>query len=282
MKQTSSLLIILASLFTQLRGQPNTNSAYNNLEIVKHYNVNLSSRTGGGIAVYKVNGRQVNKQTYDKYKSTSKSWSSCCPCILKLYDEKENLLRESVSCTDCGVGWFKTYHENGNLKLTGSYMENTSGDWKNIYYAGYCNKPNGQWTYFNEKGDTLYSEFWANGEFLKQVPEQRNAEIWDIDLTLNGKVIDTQTIAFDQIQDLKIIPKYKNNNKDTKLTITLEVSATGYESNEKQFTVESFKYIDVASMISEAGIPNDTKSTFWLTIYSDDQAFRGYTLNVKR
>ena len=88
---------------------------------------------------------------------------NCCPCILESYDEKDNLIRESVSCTDWGVGWFKTYYKNGNLELTGAYKENPKGDWNDIWDRVYCSDPNGKWTYFKENGDTLYSEFWDNG-----------------------------------------------------------------------------------------------------------------------
>jgi len=284
MKKLIGLIIVLllSIALGQLYGQSDSSTVYKNLKTKKFYSVSLSSQTSNGIGTYEVNGKSVSKSTYDKYKSTWKNMETCCPCILKSYNEKDVLIREAVSCTDCGVGWFKTYYLNGRLKLTGSYKENSTGNWDDIWDRGYCSVPNGQWTYFNEKGDTLYSEFWNNGEFVKQTPEQSDTEIWDVLLTLNGQKVDKQIIAINDIGNLTIDPKYKNSNSNSNLTINFEVSAIGYKMNEKQFTVESFKKIDVNSMLVEVGIPKDKKTSFVLTIYSNNQAIKRFYLNVKK
>ena len=86
------------------------------------------------------------------------------------------LLSEGVYCTDCGVGFFKEFYPDGNVKLSGKYKENPTGNWKNYN----CQVEHGQWVYFKENGDTLYSEYWNNGEFIKQVPEQSKMEIWKV------------------------------------------------------------------------------------------------------
>jgi antitoxin component YwqK of YwqJK toxin-antitoxin module len=107
-----------------------------------------------------MNGNVVDKPIYDKYKSAWKNMETCCPCILRSYDENDILLSEQVSCTDCGVGWFKEYYPNGNLRLTANIKKNPTGDWKNIWERKYCNIEIGQWDYFNENGKKIYSEFW--------------------------------------------------------------------------------------------------------------------------
>ena len=281
MKRIILKIILLLVFMTKVFGQSDTNLVYKDLEEKKFYKVQLYS-SKDIINTYKVNGKIVNKKTYKKYESTWKNMENCCPCILQTYDENEVLLQEYVSCTDCGVGWFKIYYGNGNIKLSGNYKENPTGNWDDIYYRGYCNVPNGQWTYFNENGDTLYSELWNNGEFIRQFPEQDSTEIWGVELTLNNEIIDTQVVEIDQIKNLKINPKYKNSNKNSVLTITFEVTAVGHKVNRKEFTLKSFKNIDVDAILSEVGIPKDKKTSYYLRVYSNYEPVKYFYLKVKR
>lgn len=282
MKHTYFIIIVLITHFGQVCGQTDTATVYNNLETRKFYSVGLHSQTGSGKVVYEVNGKRATKRKYDKYQSTWKNMETCCPCILKSYDESDNLIRESVSCTDCGVGWFKIFYKNGKVKLSGTYKENPTGDWNDIWNRGYCSVPNGQWTYFKENGDTLYSEFWNNGVFIKQVPEQPKVEIWDVEIQFNGQDAEALSIPISNVGDLTIEPKYKNSKTSNELTLTFQVSAIGHKMNKKSFTLESFKNIDVDSMLQEAGIPKDKKTDFLLTIYEGDIAVKNAYLNIKK
>lgn len=282
MRHYTLTLIILTIALGQAFGQTDSTTVYKGLKTKKFYSVGLSSQTTNGKGTYEVNGKKVSKSTYDKYKSTWKNMETCCPCILESFDENDNLIRKSVSCTDCGVGWFKTYYKNGNVKLSGTYKENPRGDWKDIWDRGYCSVPNGQWTYFKENGDTLYSEFWDNGVFIKQVPEQTKVEIWDVEVLSNGQNIDTISIPIASIGDLTIQPKFKNSNTDSKITIKFEVSAIGHRMNEKEFTLETFKNIDVNAMLSEVGIPKDKETSFTLSVYSDGKVVKRFYLNVNK
>jgi antitoxin component YwqK of YwqJK toxin-antitoxin module len=282
MKQRTLIIILLTIVFGQVYGQTDTSTVYKDLETKKFYSVGLSSQTTNGRARYEVNGKKVSKFTYDKYESTWKNIETCCPCILKSYDEQDVLLREAVSCTDCGVGVFKEFYPNGKIKLSGRYKENPTGNWEDIWARGFCNVPDGQWVYFNEKGDTLYSEFWKDGEFVKQVPEQKINEIWKIGLTLNGESVDKKTLTPEQVKQLVITPKFKNSSKtENNFTIKFQVSAIGHRQNEKTFTLESFKNIDVLQMLSEVGIPSDKKTSFTLTVYDNGKAIANFYLDVK-
>lgn len=279
MKKTfllSTLIFTLSHVF----GQSDSLTIYKNLKTEKFYSVNLSAVRKGRKLVHRVNGKKVSKSTYDKFDSAWENMANCCPCILEAYDEKDNLLKESVACTDCGVGWFKEYYLNGKLKLSGSFKENPTGNWDNIWDRGYCSIPEGEWIYFNKNGDTLYSEFWNSGNFVKQVPEQKTAEIWKVDLTLDGKNIDTQKVAIEQVGDLLIQPKYKNSNSNSNLSITFEVSAIGHQINQKRFTLESFKKISVASMLAEVKIPKDEKTMFLLSVLNNGIVIEYFSLNV--
>lgn len=282
MKQYFLIIIFLTIAFGQTFGQIDSTTIYKGLETKKFYSVGISSRTIKGKSRYEVNGKKVSKSKYDKFLSTWKNMETCCPCILKSYDEKDVLIREAVSCTDCGVGVFKEYYQNGKVKLTGRYKENTSGNWDNISARGFCNIRDGEWTYFNQQGDTLYSEFWNNGEFIKQVPEQKSNEICKVELTLNGESVENRILTPEQVQQLVITPKFKNNSKtENNFTIKFEVSAIGYRQNEKSFSIESFKNIDVLQMLSEVGIPSDKKSIFSLTLLDNGKVITEFFLDIK-
>jgi len=269
-------------MLVQVFGQTDSNTVYKKLKTKKFYSVGLSSQTENGQGTYEVNGKKVNKSAYDKYQSTWKNMENCCPCILKSYNENDILLREAVSCTDCGVGWFKEFYPNGNLKLTGFYKENPTGKWKDIWNRGYCSVKNNQWTYFKENGDTLYSEFWKDGEFIKQVPEQSVSEVWEIDIMLNGQKIDKQELSINKVKNLKIIPKYKNSNTDSLITIKFKVSAVGHRMNEKEFTLNTFKDIDINAMLSEVEIPKDKKTTFVLFVFQGSTFWKSFYLDMKK
>lgn len=256
---------------------------YKRLKTKKFYSANFYSQSGYGIeTIYKINGEFVNKRTFKKYKKKWKNMENCCPCILETFDINETLLTKGVSCTDCGVGWFNSYYPNGKIKISGGYKENPTDDWENIWYRGYCSVKNGQWTYFNNNGDTLYNEFWKNGEFIKQIPEQDSAEIWDIELFNNGQIVDTQFIEINQIPKLEIFLKYKNSKTISDLTIEFEVSAIGHKQSIKKFTIDSFKEINVNEMLEEVGIPKEKSTSFELSVFNKEQVIKRFYLNVKK
>lgn len=275
-------MIIFTIAFGKAYGQFDSTTIYKNLETKKFYSVSLSSQITKSKSIYKVNGKKVSKSTYNKYKSTWINMKTCCPCILKSYDENDVLISEAVSCTDCKVGWFKSYWANGNLKLTAYYKENPTGNWNDIWKRGYCSVRNGKWTYYDVNGNTLYSEFWENGVFVKQEPEQNEVEIWKVEIKLFGQDASTLSIPIDKVGDLAIEPKYKNSKTASKVIIKFEVSAIGFGINEKEFTLESFKEIDVKAMLLEVGIPNDKTATFILSVYSDEKLVKRFFLNLIR
>lgn len=277
------LLIILTIAFGKAFGQTDTTTVYKGLETKKFYSVGLSSNTINGRGTYEVNGKKVAQSTYEKYMSTWENMKTCCPCILKTYDEKDVLIKEAVSCTDCGVGVFTEFYPNGKVKLSGRYKENPTGNWDDLWKRGFCNVRDGKWTYFNENGDTLYAEYWQDGKFIKQIPEQNKTEIWKIDLTLKGEIIDQQILTIEQVKELVVTPKFKNSHRDNvKLTINFEVSAVGHKQNKKTFTLESFKSIDVNKMLSDVGIPADKKTTFMLEVCNNGTIIARYYLNIKQ
>jgi len=282
MRNHTLTIIILTIALGQAFGQSDSTTNYKGLETKKFYSVGLSSQTTNGKGTYEVNGRKVSKSTYDKYQSTWGNMETCCPCILKSYDENDVLIREAVSCTDCGVGLFKEFYPNGNVKLSGRYKENPSGNWDDIWARGFCSVKDGQWTNFNEKGDTLYSEFWKDGKFIEQVPEQKLTEIWEVELTLKGETIDKQLLTVEQVKELVVTPKFKNSHRDNiNLTINFEVSAVGHKQNKQSFTLESFKNIDVTKMLSDVGIQTDKQTTFKMEVCNNGTVIARFYLIIK-
>ena len=263
-------------------GQQTNTTLYGDLETKMFYSVGISSETKNGKSNYEANGNKISESTYHKYKATWENMKTCCPCILKSYDESDILLREEVACTDCGVGWFKTYFKNGKVKLSGSYKENHTGDWTDIWNRGYCSVPDGQWTYFSENGDTLYLEFWENGKFIKQSPEQLIEEIWDIEIQLYGQDAMSLVIPIANVGSLAIEPKYKNSISNSTITVKFEVSAIGHKRNKKEFTLESFKKIDVNNILDEVGIPNNKKTNYVLSVFSDEKLIKSFYLNIEK
>ncbi len=261
------LFIFLIANLLSLHSQEDSNSVYQDLEIRKFYSVGKSSSTVGSQTTYKVNGKTVSASTYNKYHSTWDNMSTCCPCILKSYDENDVLLTEAVSCTDCGVGYYKEFYPNGNLKLKGNFKENPTNDWNDIYKRGYCNVQDGKWLHYNEKGQITYIEIWDEGKFIEQKPKSKKVEIWKVELLLNEERIDTQKVSLNEFHKLKISPEYKNLNRDDKLSVKIAVSATGFKYVEKEMHLSEFELIKIRDLINEVGTSDLEKIGVTLTVY---------------
>ena len=274
MKKVILALILFSSTIFAVFGQMDSTSIYKKLSTKKMYSVETSFLTIKGKARYELDGKKVSKSTYDKFKPNWKNLETCCPCLLKYYDKNDILLREVVSCTDCGVGDFKEFWANGQVKLSGKFKENNSGDWnyKTIQARGFCSVPDGKWTYYTNKGEFLYSEFWKNGEFIKQEPELTKNEIWKVDIALNGESIKNKKLKITEVPQLIITPKFKNNAKmKTNFSVKFNVTAVGFKESSKTFALQDFKNIDVQQILSEVGITDENEPTVELTVYNNDE-----------
>jgi hypothetical protein len=276
------IFIIFTVVLGQVTAQSDSLTVYKNLDTSKYYDVKLSAISINGGATYEANRKIISKTTYDKYDSLKKNRMNCAPCILETYDENDLLLQKSVSCTHCFVGWFEAYFPNGNLKVKGSYKENPTDDWEDIWKSEYCSVKHGKWTYFSEIGDSLYSEYWDNGSFIKQIPEQTELDIWDVKISLNNEIIDTQSVHIDSLNQLVIQPKYKNSNTDSDITIKLAIVASGYNPEQSEHTLASFKECSFTSMHLVKNTSSETKLFCVLIILSDDKALKTYVFDIER
>jgi hypothetical protein len=188
--------------------------------------------------------------------------------------------RQHPTVTDCRVGYWIEYFPNGKAKVIGHYKENKSSNWDST--DKWCSLKDGTWTYFNKKGKKLYSEYWKNGEIIKQVPEQKINEVYGVELLLEGKKFNNSVITKEQIKEIVITPKLKNTSPlEINITIKFQLSAVGHSSIEKIFTLDNFKTIDINEMISDFGITPGENVWYTLMIYNNGENIRNFRLNIK-
>lgn len=266
MKKRYLFFLLIAIAAFSVHAQ--TISVYKDLPVKKIYRVELNSEIRNGTEIYKVNGKQVSKAVYQKYQDTWKNIGACTPCILQTLSEEEILLTESVSYTDCPVGWYKEYYRNGKLKVQGYHKENPTGNWKDIYERGYCGVRDSVWTYFGPGGDTLYQEFWDNGKFLRQVPEQDSCEIWKTEFRFEGKPLaELKKIPADQLNKLEIIPYYKNSLHDSaNIRIELQVVRIGNKFIRETYTLEKFSKLDLKALLKKNGFKDFSATSCTLMV----------------
>ena len=282
MKPITSLLFILTFFAGTSYGQTDTGIVYKNLKVKKFYAVSLSADLGDTEDKYMVNDKEVSRKTYRKFEKTWENINSCTPCILRSYDENDILLSEGVAYTDCNVGYFKEFYPNGQIKLSSHYKENPTENWYNIVTRGYCNVPDGQWTYYDENGAVQYSEYWKDGAFIKQVPEQNKREIWRVDLTLNGVPVNEQVLLPNQLKDLVITPRFKNSiTEHSDLRVKFSVLAIGRRHLDPSFTLDSFKLFDLNSLLLKNGFTSQDDIAYSLSIWDRDKSIAYFHLNIK-
>jgi hypothetical protein len=286
MKPTT-LILLLTCMFsltfaqTEWAKTDTTKSVYRGLTTKKFYKVQYFSSSTNGVTTFKINNKEVSKTTYDKYYSTWKNMETCKPCILLTYDIDDKLLSKSVQYTDCPVGFWIEYFPNRKVKLIGHYKENVTGDWSHDWGSGNC-RQDGAFTYFSETGKELYTEYWKEGQFIKQVPEQTKTELWNVELTHDGVIVDKQVFTPKQVSEIKITPQFKNSSTEgTNLTILVSVSAIGHRPSEQTFTIENFHTIDVQKMIDDMGAQSTEKISFQMSIYNNGVNAFNYWLTVQ-
>jgi antitoxin component YwqK of YwqJK toxin-antitoxin module len=258
-----------------------TKSVYKGLITKKFYNIGYSSSSTNGVTVYKMNDKEVTKSNYDKYHNTWKNMETCKPCILETYDINNKLLKKGIQYTDCPVGFWIEYFPNGKVKLIAHYKENENGDWNNAWDRGFC-RPDGAFTYFNDRGQKLYTEYWREGQFIKQIPEQAKTELWNVALTIGSVKVDKQILTPKQVGEIKITPQFKNSlTAGTNITIKFEISAVGHKQISGTFGLDNFKTIDVQKMLDEIGIKSPETASCTMIILNNGVNVFNYWLTVK-
>jgi hypothetical protein len=196
MRKIQLIIVIIMSLAACANGQSEMPTSYANLQVIKQHSIKTD---------------RMSRSESQRYQEEQADLSNCLPCIVQYMDRNDNIFLEGIFYTDACVGWFKEYYPNGKLKLQGQYTENTSGNWNTVFAEGNIHKQNGQWIYYDESGAFHHVEYWNNGEFIKQEPEQTIFEIWDIKTELNLSAISNDTVDIRELKNIVITPKYKNS-----------------------------------------------------------------------
>lgn len=195
------------------------NHNYKDIKTIKVYDVGIqySYDVVTGKRLYLVNNKAVDKSIYDKFEKGT-SLRGCTPCILETYDENDSLIRRAPTFMSTEFDWFKEYYPSGKIKQIGQFAKSKAT--KDMPWLEY--KKDGQWVKYDINGDTLYSEFWQKGEFMKQMPEQKSTEIWKVNVLYKGNKLDSQLLTINDLKDIEIKPEFKNSNRDS-LNITVEL-----------------------------------------------------------
>lgn len=166
MKYNFLIFCVLISVFTKAQVD-SVKSIYTNLEVRKFYNVTLKIDSLNGKAVYKADGKEISKATYDKFQSTRKNVENCRPCIIETYNANEKLLFKADKYEDCPVGQWIVYYPSGKIKEIGHYRQNDTGNWDDMWNSAYCIK-HGRWTYYDEKGKPTKTEMYDFGNLKEK------------------------------------------------------------------------------------------------------------------
>lgn len=281
MNKCNLMLAICLALFSlQLKSQTEGTSVYGSLITKRFYEANLSKSGSGSKTIYKVNGEKVDEDTYEKYHSAWADFESCCPCILQTYDINEVLLSEAVSCTDCLVGFYFEFYENGITKIKGQYKENPTGDWSKIFEKGYCSVKDGVWEYYNEQGEIASTEIWKNGDFVEQKPKGKKAEIWRVDLLVNNEKLLGNQLEMANLKTLEIIPQYKNEYKTNRLQAVISITTSNGTKKQSDLPITSLNAERLGRIVAGSGAKSGERLSMNIAFYDGDEDVQNTYLSV--
>ncbi len=283
MKPTIILLfttLIFNSTFAQIvwTKTDTTKSIYRHLKTKKVYAV--SGYSNG--TEFKIEEKVVSKETFKKYFKTWENIEKCTPCIMLTYDINDKLITKGIQYGEIQVGYWIEYYPTGKVKLIGHYKENSTGNWNDFFNDEDLQKEDGVFTFYNENGEELYSEYWKDGQFIKQFPEQVKLESWNIELTLDSMNINNKVLACREFNNIIITPKFKNNNTTgSNISIDFSVSIIGKKPYNKSLTIDEFKTIDVCKILEELDIKSPNSASCSMRINSNDEIICDYYLTLK-
>jgi antitoxin component YwqK of YwqJK toxin-antitoxin module len=266
----SSIIIKMTTAQVDSLQTDTTLSVYKDLVSKEYYKGNTSTIILDGVYVYRVNDKRVDKKDYDKYQDAWNNISTCKPCILSVFDFDGRIISKGIQYTDLRAGFRIEYFPNGRVKLIGHYKENVNGDWETAQSRGVGNK-DGTWTYFNEKGEKLYSELWIEGKFIKQIPEQAYPDVWFVELMFKGEKITGRTMSLEEVREIEVKPKFKNKfNEGFEIDIEFIASDIGRKQVRQKLGVSQFKAIDLRSILTNAGYKISDKVLLQVWFYNHE------------
>jgi antitoxin component YwqK of YwqJK toxin-antitoxin module len=89
------------------------------------------------------------------------SFGKCTPCWLKVIDKNGKLNYEGNFWTDCCIGSYIEWYDNGQIKVRGQYNAPAKGE-EPDFNKGFC-KREGLWTYYKRNGGVIRTETYKDG-----------------------------------------------------------------------------------------------------------------------
>ncbi|MFI5132843.1 MAG: hypothetical protein ACHQEB_00840 [Chitinophagales bacterium] len=84
------------------------------------------------------------------------------------FDKDNHLLFEALKYNSCYIGTFINYWQNGKVKTKGQYLQNNTGDWKDLKNRGLCSVMDGEWQNYNESGKLTGTVIYDKGKIIKE------------------------------------------------------------------------------------------------------------------
>jgi len=182
---------------------PETNFSYNNtaqdssriLDTLYTYNVDLYETTTPFGIKYTVNGKEITKKQYDKYRQYWRAIDACTPCLLRTFDMNDKIMYEAYQYVDCLCGQYTEFYKDGSIKTEGQFMKNPDNNWQNFNAQQFCNRKTGIWKYFYSNGTVEKIEEYLNGVLVttkgnsEMIPaiDVYNRENQQEDMTIENK-----------------------------------------------------------------------------------------------
>jgi antitoxin component YwqK of YwqJK toxin-antitoxin module len=246
--------------------------AYEDLEVVPYHDVivgtKVSTINGVTEVTYFVNEQEVDKATYDE----AGKGSTCCPCLVQtFYPEDDALYTEEVRCEGVRTGSYKQFYRDGNIMIQGQYKNTKKQEWMYPDQGKNYDIPDGEWYFFSGTGDTLYTEYWDNGQFINQVPEQDYSQIWKVELTLNQESINNKSILPEEFSELVFTAYYKNSYHSPALTLSLSMLGEGKKVETERYTPADFKNLNLRLIQQDHRIEPGTRMGACIHVFNMDQ-----------
>lgn len=270
---TIFLHLILSNISNIAVAQNSSELKSENLKVIKTYDMNGLTETWFNKKVsYSYRGKKLSKRKYNKYFGKSENIWDCKPCLFQTYSiDNNNLIEEKVAYTACDIGLIKKYYTNGKINYIGNYFYDSLVDFNSLYTEKKCSIPDGEWIYFNEKGDTVYKEYWEIGQFIKQSPEQKKSEIWDIEIYYKDELTTLENIKFEELKLLKFKPLFKNENENSKIKFKIKIAIDGRMDSHDFITYNQIKDLTIQDLIYNTELPFDKTENIHIQISVFDE-----------
>jgi antitoxin component YwqK of YwqJK toxin-antitoxin module len=84
------------------------------------------------------------------------------------YDKDNHLLFEALKYNSCFIGAYVNYWDNGKIKTSGQYLEDTTISRKGPLSHGLCSFQNGEWKNYNNGGELIKTVLYDKGNIIKE------------------------------------------------------------------------------------------------------------------